>query len=348
MTHAKYVCLLFIALAPGLFAASAQQPPSASNSIALDVAVDSKSGQPGTGLGQSDFTVLDNKTPRPITSFKVMSGAQEPVRVIIFLDAANVPYHLLSYARQGVDSYLKSNQGKLAYPTEIAVLTDQGAEIDNGFSTNGAALSDSLEHHTIGLREIGSHAQRGWTDRLDISLKATSQLLAYTSTLPGRKIILWVSPGWPLPSGPRVMLTEQQENLVFNTAVSFSTQMTRNHVTLYNINPIGVGESLMAANYYKNFLNGLQKPGSAQLGNISVQVLAVHSGGLAIESNSDVAGNIKRCLADAQSWYQIGFDPIPADAPNEYHHIEVKVNRPDLTVRASDEYYANPKTAGTR
>jgi hypothetical protein len=71
-------------------------------------------------------------------------------------------------------------------------------------------------------------------------------------------------------------------------------------------------------------------------------VLAVQSGGLASESNSDVTGVIRRCLTDASSWYEITYDPPPADGPNQYHHIEVKLDQPGLAARARDGYYANP------
>jgi hypothetical protein len=72
-------------------------------------------------------------------------------------------------------------------------------------------------------------------------------------------------------------------------------------------------------------------------------VLATQSGGLAIEGDSDVTGNIKRCLNDVQSWYEITFDPLPADKPNEYHHIEIKLDKPGLIARTRTGYYANPR-----
>ena len=113
-------------------------------------------------------------------------------------------------------------------------------------------------------------------------------------------------------------------------------------MTLYNLNPAGVGESLGRADYYQAFLNDVSKPGQVQIGNLGLQVLALQSGGLTIESNSDVSGMISRCVADATSWYEIDYDPPPAAKPDEYHHIEIKVNHPGLTVRTRKNYYANP------
>ncbi len=326
--------------------APAQQPqptvPSPSGSIKLTVVVATKTGQPVANLAQQDFTILDNKSQRPITSFQVMTPVQEPVEVILFIDAVNTPFEMVSYIRQSVSKFLQANEGQLAHPTAIAVLTDQGVQIDNGFSTDGNALSDSLAHHMIGLRQLNRSSEWGWLERQQICINAFHQLLTFASALPGRKVVLWISPGWPLVSGPEIFLTAKQEQRTFSTIVSFSTEMRQENVTVYNINPVGVQESVMRADYYEAFLKGATGPNKVQPGSLGVQVLATQSGGLAIEGDSDVTGNIKRCLNDVQSWYEIAFDPLPADKPNEYHHIEIKLDKPGLVARTRTGYYSNP------
>jgi VWFA-related protein len=330
-----------------LSAAPAQQPQptvsSPSDSIKLTVVVDTKASQPVTNLAPQDFTILDNRFQRPITSFKIVSAAEEPVHVILFIDAVNTPFDKVEYVRQGVEKFLRQNEGKLAYPTELAVLTDEGVKTNNVFSTDGNALNDVLEHHEIGLREINRASQWGGQERLQICLNAFHQLLSYSSALPGRKIILWISPGWPLLSGPFAYLDSKQERQIFSTIVSFSAQMRQSNITLYNVNPIGVQESMVRADYYQAFLNGVAKPGEVQFGNLGIQVLAIQSGGLALESSNDVAGNIQKSLSDVQSWYEITFDPSPADKPNEYHQIQIKLDKPGLVARTRTGYYSNPQ-----
>jgi hypothetical protein len=63
---------------------------------------------------------------------------------------------------------------------------------------------------------------------------------------------------------------------------------------------------------------------------------------LALEFSSDVTGMLERCLADAESWYEITFDAAVPEQPNEYHHIEIKLNKPGLSTRTRDGYYAQP------
>ena len=346
MTVQRFIFVLLLVVASGPLAAPAQsaQPAAAPSSHAMHVSViaETKSGQPVANLTQQDFTVLDNKSQRPITSFNIVTPADEPVEVIVLLDAVNMSYQGVAYARDGVLRFLKSNEGQLANPTSIAVLTDQGAPMDTGFVKDGNALSDALQHQQIGLRTITRSSEWSGPDRLTLCINALQQLIASASTLPGRKIVLWVSPGWPLVSGPHIYLDTKQQQQIFNEVVQLSTQLRENHLTLYNLNPAGVSESLGQANYYEAFQKGIAKPSQAQLGNLAIQVLAAQSGGLVIEGNSDVNAMIQRCLADAKSWYDIGFDPLPADKQNEYHHIEIKVNRPGVVARARDGYYANP------
>ncbi|MGB8030930.1 MAG: VWA domain-containing protein [Terracidiphilus sp.] len=354
MTIHRIALTLSIALLVALPTASAQQlqpstskpdPSASSERIQLDVVVSAKSGQPVNYLHPQDFTVLDNKSPRPITAFKVVTAAQEPVEVIVLIDAVNTPYEMVSYVRDQTEKFLKANEGTLAHPTTIAVLTDQGVQVTSGLSTNGNALSDVLEHHVIGLRDITRASQWGGNDRLMICLKNLQQLVAYASTLPGRKLILYISPGWPLLSGPAVYLDSRQQQQIFDNVVYFSSQLRQSKIALYDVNPFGVSEPMMAANYYQSFLKGLSKLSDAQYADLSLQVLAVQSGGLTLTSNSDVTGNIQKCIADADSWYEITFDPPPADKPNQYHHIEVRLDQPGLVARTRTGYYSNPIAA---
>jgi VWFA-related protein len=345
----KLVCAIFPALFACSLSAAAQQPMLAASTspspqqIKLDVVVDTKSGQPVTTLGQQDFTILDNKSSRPITSFKVVTGAQEPVSVILFIDAVNTPYELVASMRSAAENFLKRNDGALANPTAIAVLTDSGVQLPSTFSANGMALSDDLEHREIGLRQITRSSQWGAGDRLTISIKALHQLTFFASRLPGRKIILWISPGFPLASGPEYSsLSSKAEQGIFGDVTYFSTELRQNKITLYNVDPVGTSQSTLSANYYENFVKGVAKYDDAQLADLSIQVLSAQTGGLDLVSDNDVASMIEKCVADANSWYEISFDPPPPDKPNEFHRIEVKLAHPGLIARTRNGYYSNP------
>jgi VWFA-related protein len=317
--------------------------PSAPKNILLNVVVAPKSGTPVSGLQKQDFALADNKGPQTIKSFRAVTAAQEPVSVILLIDAVNTDFDRVSYVREQVMKFLRQDNGKLSHPTSIAVLTDKGTQIEKGFSTDGNALSGSLDHYTIGLRQISRSAGFwGAQDRLNISLTAVRQLMAYGATIPGRKVLLWVSPGWPLLSGPGINLGAKEQQQIFGEVVGFSQQLQQANMTLYSINPLGPNESLVRQDYYQVFVKGVSKSNQTNLADLSIQVLSIQSGGLTLNGSNDMIGSIEKCLADANAWYEITFDPAVAEQPNEYHHIEVQVDKPGLLARTRQGYYAQP------
>ena len=164
----------------------------------------------------------------------------------------------------------------------------------------------------------------------------------HEADLPGRKLVFWVSPGWPLLSGPGIQLDPRQQNQAFASIVGLSTDLRRAGVVLYSISPLGTSQGLGSVFYYQDFVKGVSDAHKAGLGNLSLQVLAVQSGGLALTSSNDVASLLQQCLVDAQSYYELSFDPPPADRRDEYHSLEIKVDKPGLTARTRQGYYAQP------
>jgi VWFA-related protein len=318
-------------------ALSAQQ-----NKISLDVVVTPRSGPPVGGLQQADFTIFDNKAPRPILSFRAVSGAQEPLHVVLMIDAVNSPYDRIAYERGQIDRFLHANGGRLAQPTSLAFFTDKGTQIQQGFTTDGNQLSAALDQYAVGLRDIRRSSQWEANDRLQLSLTALGELAAQEAKLPGRKMIFWVSPGWPLLSGPGVQLDGRQTNQIFSTIVNVSTQLRQGRMTLYAVDPLGAAEGVGRTFYYQDFLKGVSKPGQVALGDLSLQVLAVQSGGLALNSDNDIAALLQKCMADAKVYYEMSFDAPPADHRDEYHSLDVRVSKPGLTARTRQGYYAQP------
>jgi hypothetical protein len=73
-----------------------------------------------------------------------------------------------------------------------------------------------------------------------------------------------------------------------------------------------------------------------------LQVLAAQSGGLVLNSTNDLASAIADCVSDADAFYVLSFDSARADHANEFHALEVKVDKPGLTARTRMGYYAQP------
>ena len=329
-------------------AASAQQnstPPTQphSNKMYLDVVVSQKSGPPVSGLQQQDFTLLDNKSPQTITSFKEVAGRQAPVNVILVIDAVNVDARTIGYEHEQIEKFLGSEGGQLAYPTALAVFTETGIKISGNFTNDGNALRSELNGDQIGLRAVGRAAGfYGATERLQLSLQALRQFNASEAARPGRNIMIWISPGWPILSGPNVELDSKQQQQIFTDIVNISNRLAQARVTLYDVNPIGASESTFRGSYYEEFLKGVTKPGQVNLGNLALQVLSVQSGGRVFDFNNDIPALLQKCFSDIAPYYEITFVPATAERPDEYHSLEVKVSKPGLTARTRQGYYAQP------
>ena len=335
---AVFVVGLFFLPTRSIKAQAASEP----RLIQLDVDVTGAGGRQTVGLTEKDFTLLDNKSPRPIASFLPVEGKEAPTEAVIVLDSVNTPYTALSYQRDQIARYLRNHGSPLPYPTTFAVLTDTKLQQYNNLTTNGAELANALDKTNIGLREI-NRAQGFWgaSDRMGLSVNGLRQLIAQDEQRPGRKLILWVSPGWPILSGPNIELDSKQQDGIYGSVVAFSTEMRRAGITLYSINSWGADESVGRAFYYQSFAAGLKRPGDAALGNLSLQVLAKQSGGLVLNT-SDVVGMLQQCVADANHYYRITFMPEPGDKPDTYHQLQVKVAEGGLTARTRQGYYTQP------
>jgi VWFA-related protein len=314
--------------------------------IMLDVVVNDRTGKPISGLQEQDFTLLDHKLPQKLLSFEAVDPTTPGAltEVILLVDAINTSFTSVSYERSQIENFLKQNGGKLAQPVSLIFLSDQNTEVQNMASRDGNALLAEFDKHETALRTIRrSQGFYGAEDRLQLSLRTLGSLAEYEARKPGRKVLIWVSPGWPILSGPRVELSSRQQQGIFNEVVAMSQALRQARITLSSVDPLGTADSGgLRTVYYQEFLKGLKKANQAQAGNLALQVLATQSGGQVLYSSNDITGEIARCASDADAYYVLTFDPAPADGPNDYRPIEVRVDKPGLTVRTRAGYYAQP------
>jgi VWFA-related protein len=318
------------------------------NNIYLNVVVTQKSGSPATGLSQRDFTVLDNNVPKTSTSFKSLDGSEAPAEVIVLIDAVNAKPETIAYERDQVRKLFSAKGGQLPHPTTFAVFTDAETTIHPGFTSDGNALSASLNDAVVTILRVSPKSGfEGSTDRIQLSLKAMETVAAYEAPRSGSKLVLWISPGWPLLSRPGEVhqFTSLQLQKMFASIVRLSTQLRLARITLYSIDPLGTRDIGIRTSAYGAYLKGVSKPKDVEPGNMGLQVFAVHSGGLVLNSGNDLAELLQKCLTDTEAYYEISFEPPAAGQRDEYHHLEVRIARPGLSARTRQNYYAQPATA---
>jgi VWFA-related protein len=346
------------AAAPPQVQARPLTPPSPENAgaqtsrvIDLTAVVTGKSGKPVPGLQQQDFTVLDNKHPAKILSFHAESGEAlntDPaaaVEIILVMDEVNTMFERVAYERDGVKRFLALNGGKLSRPVSLAFFSDTGMQVQTHPSLDGNGIIASLDQHEHALRSITrGQGFYGAEDRLQLSLNALTLLAEQQQNRPGRKVVIWISPGWPLLTGPRINLSSKQEEGIFGSVVHMSNALRQARITLYSIDPLGLADAGgLRTTYYQEFLKGLTAPKDADMADLALQVLATQSGGLVLYGNNNIQDSITRCTDDLNAFYVLSIETPPADRPNEYHALQLKVGTPGLTVRTRTGYYSQPE-----
>ncbi len=322
------------------------------HNIALDVFVADTSGRPIPGLQQQDFTLFDNKQPQKIISFHAVEGAtakpDPPVEVILVVDEVNTSFTSIGIEREQIEKFLGRNSGELVRPVSILLVSDLGTTVVDAPSRDGKALIASLNQNNSPLR-ISRQTQGfyGAVDRIGLSLSALESLASYETPRPGRKLVIWISPGWPLLSGPDEWITSKDRQYIFNSIVSVSDQLRRARITLYNVDPSGLNDAVgVRTLYYKNFLKGVRTAQSVETGNLALQVFAYQSGGRVLYSSNDIASEIAACIAEANVFYVLSFNGAAGDGPHEYHALDVKIDKPGLMARTRLGYYAQPEYPG--
>jgi hypothetical protein len=79
-----------------------------------------------------------------------------------------------------------------------------------------------------------------------------------------------------------------------------------------------------------------------EIGDLALQVQAVHTGGRVLGPDNDLVGQLDGCLKDVGEYYTLTFAAPAAAAADEYHELKVQVGQAGLTARTTSGYYIQP------
>ena len=324
-----------------------------SHRIGLDVLVTDASGKPVTGLSPQDFTVLDNGQPQKILSFRSsdasrssQNGVQDPpAEVVLVIDTVNASLTDVAYERLQIETYLQQDGGHLANPVTLLFLNGDGAKRVAPPSRDGNLLAAALEKASSNLHPIRrSEAYYGAVERLQLSVGTLGSMTTELARTPGRKIVIWLSPGWPLLVGTEFMPSARQLKTTFSEIVALSTGLRQARITLYSIDPTrAAGTDSLEWFRYKDYLKPVTRDRNANIGDLALQVLSEQSGGRAMNySTQYLSGEIADCVREAASDYFLSYDAPHAGQEDEYHELKITVDKPGTTVRTRSGYYNEP------
>ncbi|MGB6727163.1 MAG: VWA domain-containing protein [Terracidiphilus sp.] len=302
--------------------------------ISLDVLVTDKSGTPVTGLQAGDFKLLlGKKQPQNIVSVRAAGSTiaqnDPPAGAIVVVDAVNAWILTVNAERQMLARYFEENNGQLPIPVYLAIFTDQGMKVHTPATQDGKALEEFLNANTTDLHNV--KRPDGWwgdMEREQLSLKTLNYLTSQVNSMPGRKLFIWLSPGWNLQTNGQWdgASKSDQQGLYDNTA-SVLTALRTARVTVYSIDPSGPAREMTFGPTYEAFLKGLDAPKHADYGYLLLQVLAIQTGGQALYASNDLSSLISKSFAETNSYYVLTFNPPPAAHLSEFNNIEVQVGK---------------------
>ncbi|HTV82396.1 MAG TPA: VWA domain-containing protein [Acidobacteriaceae bacterium] len=320
----------------------AATPPAA---LTFTIEVTDKAGHRIPGLQQSDFTLLDDKSPSPIQAFAAHSpGPRSPETAVVVVDTVNMGFVGDSVARGQIIDFLRKSHGPLAYGMSLLVLTDSGISELGTTSDDPATLLAELNTQQGQLRDIGRSAGFwGAEEREEAAINSLSLVARTMGRMRGRKLLIWIGPGWPIFDNPAMTYTDSELHQIFAEVVTLSREMTEARVTLYDVDPLGTWDAGTFRTFlWQSFSKPVRRWDQALPGNLALQVLATQSGGLVLNSSNDVAGELNTCSQDGAAWYTISFAPQTSEKPDTWHSVKVKLDKPGLIVRTRPGYYAEP------
>lgn len=351
MRAAGLVLAAFVAAFPSVFASQqrpAQTPAfrSGVQMLEVDARVFDGDGRFVETLTIDDFEIIEDGRPQTIQTMFLVGGSRAPgagagaaadssVRAVprapqtwIFIfDRKHLRPGGYRRAKVALDAFMKERfrAGDLA-----GIVADEKM-IDNRITSvraeflstltkvgmpgeSSARDSDAAEAEVTGgdgvagdeIREVlramnTREAERAARDTVEL----LDQLARGLAAMPGPKTIVMLSDGFGLGK-----LEEAVRRVV--------GQMNRAGARVYAVDTRGI----------------VGPPGDA------INSLAVDTGGLVLFNINNVGPALDQIAADTNTYYVLGYQPLNTKFDGKYRRIDVRVKRPDLTVRARKGYLA--------
>ena len=185
------------------------------------------------------------------------------------------------------------------------------------------------------------------------AMDALRELVRVQSKLPGRKVVLYLADGLTLPMDRRD---------VVDSVISYANQM---EVAFYAVDTRG----LSTEDPLTPSLADLQRAGaessanatSPRLGHLesddldlsvssdkhlAMEELADSTGGFAVTNTNEIALPMQRVMEDIRTHYEVAYAPSATNYDGHFRKIQVRIDRPHVTVQTRSGYFAVPDING--
>ncbi len=278
------------------------------NLITIPVSVFDRNGLYIPNLGRSEFKIFEDGVEQEIAYF---GTADKPFTVVLLLDTSLSTNYKIEEIRQAATAFVDQLKSEDA----VAVIE---------FDGNVHVLTEVTRERPRIYKAIGK-ADFGYGtslyDAVDFSLRKR------LSRIEGRKAIVLFTDGVDTTSrkagyGTTLSLAEEADALVF--PIYYDTFEWSNGASAPRIlNPVGT------------------RPEDYELGRKYLGELAEYTGGRVFRPEATPGGltaAFEGIAEELRRQYNIGYVPKTPGSPGQRKQIRVRVNRPNLVLRARDSY----------
>jgi VWFA-related protein len=333
--------------------------------VVLDVVVTDKNGNLVTKpLTKDDFSILDDGQPQTIRNFEapdlhdmpdpgqdiVHSAADlskignAPVTMLV-LDELNNRFEDISYAKQMLEKYLRSQPAILPSPAVLMVAESSTFQQLHDYTQNRDDLLAALKSHVPQFPwKANNRTGPAAMERMAQVLGALQQLAESSTGTSGRKNLVWVGSGFPTTDLTGVNNDAAQ---VLEAAIRRVTaRLLAARVTLYTINPTLASTSTLDVEDPSDLDLAVDENGGDPFSSsgISFTALAPSTGGVAFTGRNDLNNLIAASIDRGRTYYTLSYRPTEKTTvdPRKFRVIHVLMKDKNLRAVTRTGYYPQP------
>ena len=159
-----------------------------------------------------------------------------------------------------------------------------------------------------------------------------------------RKALIWISSGVPVdPGDPKATRDPISAEAITAQMKQLLEHAMRANVNVYAVDPAGLnGAEFFLQNRYNGGRESAAIHHEATRYLDFLQVVADNTGGKAIINTNDFNPGLDQIFRETNSYYFVGYKADRVLDDGRYHRLEIKVDRPDVTVESRRGYWAVP------
>jgi VWFA-related protein len=337
-------------------AANAQVIRTGTQVVLVDVAVTDKKGAYPADLAASEFHVFEDGKEQKITG--VTRAGESPQGrgryTVLLFDNSSMSPREQAWAHQVAANFIDASVDANAM---MAVVHFSGVlRVGQTFTDNFTRLKQAVGAAPISAanpaEDAGTATGRAAADfTTRRNLRSLENLIRNLETVPGRKSLVYFTPGFPISSGFAAQLRSVAEAANRSNVAVYPVNVrlvemtsTADSPALPAATPAARGRIAPGA-ASAAMLRGAPadfgpEPGNPQLDAAArmavLQRLAEDSGGFVVRQPDDTAA-LRRIVQEQREYYLLSYTPAP-DSAGKCHKLRVRVDRKDTEWRARSEY----------